>query len=77
LLDGLERLPGEEGEWLGVARLTPPVLRQPGAVLELRAGSEQAVDGPSTPWWLRQGWRRVVQEVPAAPEPAPGGAPQP
>lgn len=63
-MGGNEKLPAEGNVWLTVARLDPPVGRQPGLALLLRASAGGEIDGPEAPWWLRQGWRPVA--MPAA-----------
>lgn len=59
-MGGNQRLPAENNVWLSVGRLDPPIGRQPGLTILVRASAVGVVDGPDAPWWLRQAWRPVA-----------------
>ena len=66
-MGGNQKLPAENNVWLSMGRLDPPLGRQPGIAVVVRASASGVVDGPDAPWWLRQAWRPVVAADPAKP----------
>ena len=63
-MGGNQKLPADNNVWLSMGRLDPPIGRQPGLAVLVRASASGAVDGPDAPWWLRQAWRPVVSADP-------------
>ena len=66
-MGGNQKLPAENNVWLSMGRLDPPLGRQPGIAVVVRASASGVIDGPDAPWWLRQAWRPVVAADPAKP----------